>query len=116
MEKPKTQRAMVEQLWFVVIGSNGDGLVVLLKEALKKLIEHHGRLEDIEAAIPALWTKEQHEKMHAQFVEQEKARKEKEQKDRKQGDERRKVSRRDWIMIVIVAAGIVVPFVLEKIF
>jgi hypothetical protein len=116
MEKPKTQKGMIDQLWFVVIGSNGDGLVVLLKEALKKLTEHHDRLEDIEAAIPALWTKEQHEKMHAQFVQQEKERKEKERKETKGAEERRKVGARDWIMIGIVAAGIVVPFVLERIF
>lgn len=116
MEKPKTQRGMIDQLWFVVIGSNGDGIVELLKRALARLEDHHEQIGKIQDIIPMLWTKEQHEKMHEQFVAQEKARKEKEQKEHKQSDERRKVSMRDWIMIGIVAAGVITPFILEKIF
>lgn len=111
MEKPKTQRGMVEQLWFVVIGSNGEGVVELIKQALAQMVDHATRLGKIENLLPALWTKEQHEKMHEAYVAEEEAKKEKadEKKDR------RGITTRDWIMIAIVALGIFIPDILRSI-
>ena len=96
-EKPKTQRAMVEQLWFVVIGSNGDGLVMLIKQALAQMVDHAKRIGKIEDLLPALWTKEQHEEMHAAYVADQAEQKE---KGRESG-ERRKMSRRELVNYIV---------------
>ena len=37
MDQPKTQREMVQQMWFVLLGSNGDGLVERVKRIENKL-------------------------------------------------------------------------------
>ena len=35
MQKPKTQREMIDQLWYAVIGTNSDGISDQLKELRK---------------------------------------------------------------------------------
>lgn len=97
MEKPKTQRAMVEQLWFVVIGSNGDGLVALIKQALAQMTDHAKRIGKIEDLLPALWTKEQHEKMHDEYCKED----EEKQKQAEEHGERRKMSRREFVNYIV---------------
>ena len=99
-EKPKTQRAMVEQLWFVVIGSNGDGLVVLIKQALAQMTDHAKRLGKVEDLLPDLWTKEQHEKMHAEYCKEDEERAAQE----KDHGERRKVNRRELVNYIVTGA------------
>lgn len=112
-EKPKTQRAMIEQLWFVVIGSNGDGLVAMVKKALEQMGKQHEDIEKIKGTIPALWTREQHEKMHEQYVAEHD---EKEQKIENQG-ERRKISRREIINYIItglLSLALIIVTVVKK--
>lgn len=46
MDQPKTQREMIQQLWFVVLGSNGDGLAAQVKAMrtdIAELKEARGR-------------------------------------------------------------------------
>lgn len=43
VRKPATQREMTEQLWFAVVGSNGEGIASLVRrnaEAIEKLERH----------------------------------------------------------------------------
>ena len=111
-EKPKTQRAMLEQLWFVVIGSNGEGVVALLKQALAQMIDHATRLGKIEDLLPALWTREQHEKMHAQYCKEE----EEQAKQAEEHGERRKMSRRElvnYIVTGVLSAAAILVLVLK---
>lgn len=50
VRKPATQKEMVEQLWYAVIGSNGEGLA----ETVKKLDK---RVDHIDQQMPTLQTK-----------------------------------------------------------
>jgi hypothetical protein len=38
-KKPATQREMVEQLWYAVIGTNGDGVVEQLRQLSKDFMD-----------------------------------------------------------------------------
>jgi len=46
VEKPKTQKEQIDQMWMVLIGSNGDGIVEITKQnhrdiqELKSSIQH----------------------------------------------------------------------------
>jgi len=55
-EKPKTQRETIDQLWYAVIGTNGDGLIGRMAKVEKKLGtgKKPKRLEIIGAVIVAL--------------------------------------------------------------
>lgn len=39
MPKPPTQREMVEQLWYAIIGTNGDGVISELKTISKEFYD-----------------------------------------------------------------------------
>lgn len=60
--RPETTDEMVYQLWYAVIGSNGDGLASQIRDARK-------RIEGIENALPGLLTSEEHEKIETEKVE-----------------------------------------------
>lgn len=53
LPKPDTQEEMLYQLWYAIIGSNGDGLASIVKGNSTDIAE-------IKAVIPSLWTKEEH--------------------------------------------------------
>jgi hypothetical protein len=99
MEKPATQRAMLEQLWFVLIGTNGDGLIERFKMFVKESKEHNDqvveRINNIDKVLPTLRT----------HIEQEAT----ELADKKTRQNERNISTRDWIMIIIVALGVFIP-------
>lgn len=48
--KPATQREMIEQLWYAVIGSNGDGIAAVTRKNSEDI-------GDIKQVLPTLQTK-----------------------------------------------------------
>lgn len=60
--RPETTDEMVYQLWFAVIGSNGDGLASQVRDTRM-------RVEGIEKTLPSLMTKEGHEAIEAAHEE-----------------------------------------------
>lgn len=97
IQRPETQEDMLYQLWFAVIGSNGDGIASRVRD----LDDRVGRME---ATMPLLWTREDHECAEREYAARDKA------KDdaRREHIERRKLSRRDWIVISISAIGVII--------
>ena len=53
-EKPRTQREMLEQLWYAVIGTNNNGV--------------QGRVERIEERLPRLVTREELREVEVMIV------------------------------------------------
>lgn len=95
---PKTTKEAVIALWYTI----HDGMSATLEETRSLAKDVAGRVQGIEATMPQLWTREQHQKMHADYVASEEA-KEKEKADH---GERRKMSRRDVVMLWLVGAGV----------
>ena len=60
--EPQNDHDKLQQVWYVLIGANGHGLVSAVERIEKKLDEH---LQWAAAFVPTLWTKKEHE----QFVE-----------------------------------------------
>jgi hypothetical protein len=112
---PNSTKEMIQQLWFIVIGTNHEGLVTEFKAFYQKWAEHHqqvlDRLAEVEKKLPRFWTREDHEAMHQKYVAQLEEQKRAETED----IDRRHISTRDWIMIAIVALGMIVPVILEKV-
>ena len=79
----KTTDEMVYQLWYAVIGSNGDGIASQMREV-------RGRVESIEGIIPNLMTRESCKAI------------EREGEDKK---ERRKISTREKAMLAATFLG-----------
>jgi len=52
--KPATQKEMIDQLWFAVIGANSDGIA----ERVRRIDD---RLQTVENRIPDLMTHAQHD-------------------------------------------------------
>ena len=49
VEKPKTQKEQIDQMWMVLIGSNGDGIAAITKknhEDIQQIKMHTQRFED----------------------------------------------------------------------
>lgn len=42
-EKPSTQRETVDQLWYAIIGTNGDGMAERLRRVESQFAEHEGK-------------------------------------------------------------------------
>jgi hypothetical protein len=81
--RPDTTDEMVYQLWYAVIGSNGDGLASQVREV-------KGKVESIEGLIPSLMTRDS-----CKAIEQEKS----------ATTERRKISTREKAMLVATSLG-----------
>jgi hypothetical protein len=81
--RPDTTDEMVYQLWYAVIGSNGDGLASQVREV-------KGKVESIEGIIPSLMTRDS-----CRAIEREKS-------DKK---ERRKISTREKAMLLATSLG-----------
>ena len=81
--RPDTTDEMVYQLWYAVIGSNGDGIASQMREV-------RGRVESIEGIIPNLMTRESCKAI------------EREGEDKK---ERRKISTREKAMLAATLLG-----------
>lgn len=43
MEKPKTQKETIDQLWYAVIGTNGHGLTARMAHVEEKIDAHLGK-------------------------------------------------------------------------
>jgi len=84
--KPATQREMIDQIWFVLIGSNGDGVVTKVRAISKDI-------DDIKSKLPTLLPREEHDEEE-----------EKKDRGRRENSDRRKMSRREVISLTI--AGI----------
>src|SRR5512136_2378460 len=81
--RPDSTDEMVYQLWYAVIGSNGDGLASQVREV-------KGKVESIEGLIPSLMTRQA-----CQAVEKEKV----------ANVERRKISAREKAMLAATFIG-----------
>jgi hypothetical protein len=81
--RPDTTDEMVYQLWYAVIGSNGDGLASQMREV-------KGKVESIEGLIPSLMTRDS-----CKAIEREKSDK----------TERRKISTREKAMLIATSLG-----------
>ena len=86
--KPSTQKEMVDQLWFAIIGSNGDGLATKIKDT-------HNEVKDLKAIIPSLMTCEEYAAREAE--------KEAKAKELAKVHERRKLRPFDKWMLILTA-------------
>ena len=86
--KPSTQKEMVDQLWFAIIGSNGEGLATKIKDT-------HQKVKDLEALIPSLMTCEEYAAREAE--------KEAKAKELAKAHERRKLRPFDKWMLILTA-------------
>jgi len=62
--KPVTQREMIDQLWFAVIGANSEGIA----ERVRRIDD---RLQAVENRMPGLMTHQQHDDYVAGCVAEE---------------------------------------------
>ena len=85
---------MLYQLWYAVIGSNGDGIASQVRD----LRERVGRIED---TLPTLWSREDHECAEREYQAKDEAK----EKARKDHSERRKMSRREFAMLAATFLG-----------
>jgi hypothetical protein len=92
---PKTTKEAIIALWYTI----HDGLSATIEETRSLAKDTASRMQGIESVMPQLWTREQHLKMHADYVTSEEA------KARERG-EQRKMSRRDVTMLWLVGAGL----------
>jgi hypothetical protein len=81
--RPDTTDEMVYQLWYAVIGSNGDGLASQVREV-------KGKVESIEGIIPSLMTRDS-----CKAIE----------KEGNEKQERRKISTREKAMLLATSLG-----------
>ena len=81
--RPDTTDEMVYQLWYAVIGSNGDGIASQMREV-------RGRVESIEGIIPSLMTRDSCKAIEREGVEKQ---------------ERRKISTREKAMLAATFIG-----------
>lgn len=86
--RPGTQKEMLDQLWFAVVGSNGDGIA-------SKVRDTHERVKAIESKLPGMVTVEELER-------REQERREEAEKAAK-AHERRKLRPFDKWMLILTA-------------
>ncbi len=55
-QKPDSEEEMINQLWYAVIGSNGEGIA-------KRVVAIDNRLLKVEEKLPDFLTYDEHEKM-----------------------------------------------------
>jgi len=106
MEKPKTLREMVFQLWLVVLGSNGDGLIKMMQNM-------RDDLDVIKEAAPNLWTRKDEEAAQKVYANNRKER----SSQQEASADRRKISIRDWVMIsvnVAMMVGMIIALVAHR--
>jgi len=82
-EKPDTLEETVYQLWYAILGSNGDGMASQLRETRQKV-------QEIQEYLPKCMTHEEHNKM---------------EEAKNVGIERRKMTRREKLMLVFTGVG-----------
>ncbi len=97
---PKTLREAVIAIWYKI----NDGLSKEISETHALALDTAGRMQKIEAVVPTLWTREQHENMHAEYVAELEAK----EKEKQEHGERQKMSRRDVLMLVLVGLGLAI--------
>jgi hypothetical protein len=94
---PETDHDVVMAIW--------HGFYDPVTGVLDLLLEHSEQIKAIEQKLPELWTRAQHEDMHERYVN-----------GRKEEGERRKLGKRDWIMIMItfvMAVGTVLTVIIK---
>ena len=92
IEKPKTQREMIDQLWFAVVGSNGDGIAAVTRRNSRDI-------QEIKEKLPTFQT-------HDEAVMEEET------------NERRRIRKHDviqWAVMALIALLVGVPAWLEYI-
>jgi len=94
---PKTTKDAVIAIWYKIF----NGLSAAVEETRCLAKDTAGRVQTIEGVLPTLWTREQHEKMHAEYIAECEAK----AKEKQEHGERRKMSRRDVIMLLLVGIG-----------
>ena len=92
--RPATLEDMVYQLWFAVIGSNGDGLASQVRATREEV-------EEIKGILPTLWTREDHECAEREYQ----AKDAEKEKERRENIDRRKMSAREKAMLVATFLG-----------
>lgn len=90
-EIPKTDHDLLISLWTFMVGTNGNGLIAKFDDFAKCTDE---RLDAIERRQPEYWTKADHVAAEKEYAAQ--------ARDR---IDRRKLSRRDMVMIAVTALG-----------
>lgn len=97
-QMPRTMKETVTAIWYTL----HNGMSAQIRETHEMAKDTKGRVERIEKVIPSLWSREQHEGMHSQYVAEQAA---KEQQAEEKRD-RRGMSLRDWLMLAAVVVGI----------
>jgi hypothetical protein len=94
---PRTTREALTALWYTV----QNGLSAKVDEITEVSKATSCQVQEILQKLPVLITQEDHEKCHREFVESLAETK----KVEAEHGERRKISKRDWLMVVLVALG-----------
>jgi hypothetical protein len=97
-QMPRTMKETVTAIWYTL----HNGMTKEIAETHELAQDTATRVRGIEEILPNLWTREQHEHMHEEYVAGEAAKAEKadEKKDR------RGLSLRDWLMLAAVVISI----------
>ena len=96
--QPKEDHDILISLWVFMVGTNGDGL---LGQFQKFKEETNTNFDSVNKKLAACWTIDDHEKAEKGYVEKGKAKEE--------TRNRRRISGREWVLIAITFAAIVVP-------
>jgi hypothetical protein len=111
---PAKQSDIIRDLWSIIIGTNGEGLIERFKEFVEDTKKRHdgldARIAHIEEVLPTLRTHVEQEASDIEtalkaHIERETER----QADAKERIAERRISTRDWLMITIVALGVFIP-------
>ena len=100
--RPSTQKEMVEQLWFAVIGSNGDGLASITKQTRIDVAELRLTLAASTEHINELRTRQEEmitaEDLHVHMNDR---------------DEKKGGAKRDWLLIAATGLPVVAMFLYD---
>lgn len=89
VSKPTTQKAMVEQLWFAIVGSNGEGIASVTRRNERHIFE-------IKEQLPQLLPRDEYEEAQQKRADADEA--------WKRYREQKRMNR-----ITLVVAGVTVP-------
>jgi len=104
-EPPETQKERLDQLWHAMIGTNGHGMITMFNEFRKEMNEFMKESREFQTALAhrlvqlesSVWTRDAHDKWEAGHdAEQDRYR-----RDIVDKWERRKMSAREWLMLLL---------------
>ena len=123
-EMPKKLGDVTRDLWAMLVGTNGEGLLGQFKAFVFTSEQRHkelaGRIEHVEQLLPTLWTHADHARAHGEYLAEQKEEKYGERKvasDAKKEKQRLQMSRENILTLVftgVMAVGTILAVVLKR--